>query len=210
MKSTVEYLIQSLELPDRLQIINDNKKIIPEIKIFKSINGYNIEETIAEFFKSGLKYKYLDFNTYGTLANYLTKINAFKYQIENNIEFMCLIEDDVILNNDFKSFIESNLHYLEKYNMLRLDNWGEGYVTSIIGSKNILKHIYNDGIIYNIDNQLREKCGPEKRLNTYWKLAVNTNEGDCLKTKTIPESEILKFQQPRPKRTRLMGLIKFF
>lgn len=210
MKSTVEYLIQSLELPDRLQIINDNKKIIPEIKIFKSINGYNIEETTAEFFKSGLKYKYLDFNTYGTLANYLTKINAFKYQIENNIEFMCLMEDDVILNDDFKSFIESNLHYLEKYNMLRLDNWGEGYVTSIIGSKNILNHIYNDGIISNIDNQLREKCGPEKILNTYWKLGVNTNEGDCLKTKTITEFEILKFQQPRPKRSNLMGLIKIF
>ena len=139
MTSKVKYFIQSLERPERLKYFKKNKKIIPEIEIYKSINGYNIEETTTELFKSGLKYKWLQFNTYGMLANGLTKIKAFKYQIENNIEHMCLIEDDLVLGNNFKNFVESNLYLLEGYNMLRLDKWGEGYITSIKGAKNILK-----------------------------------------------------------------------
>ena len=70
--------------------------------------------------------------------------------------------------------------------------------------------IFSLSFLYSQNTPKKALLTPPVRLNTYWKLAVNTNEGDCLKTKTIPESEILKFQQPRPKRTRLMGLIKFF
>ena len=136
----IKYFIQSLERPERLEYIEKNKKIIQNIEIYKSINGYNIDETCNEFYKSGLKYTELhkDYETYGTLANYLTKINAFKYQIENNIEYMCLIEDDLILDKDFPKFIEDNLHFLEEYNILQLDEWGEGYITSLEGAKNVL------------------------------------------------------------------------
>ena len=58
------------------------------------------------------------YETYGTLANFLTKLKAFQHQIENKIPYMCLIEDDLILNPNFKKFVESHLHHLEhnKYN----------------------------------------------------------------------------------------------
>ena len=105
---------------------------------------------------------------------------------------MCLIEDDLIIQKGFREFIENNLHLLKNCNMLRLDKWGEGYVTSLNGVKNIVKNIYSMGIIHNIDNQLRLNCGKEIRIyKTPWKLVIGTNMGDCLKTKKIPK-EFLK------------------
>ena len=68
--------VQSLKTEERLKFFHINKKTFPKLKIFQSINGYNIHETIDELFKSKLKFKSLDFNTYGTLANFITKVNA--------------------------------------------------------------------------------------------------------------------------------------
>ena len=188
MEGNIAYFIQSLETTERVNYNNRNKEILPEFAVFKSINGYDSVETMVEFEKSQLKFVKLDdgFSTYGTLANFLTKVNAFKYQIENNIEYMCLIEDDVIVHDNFKSFVENLLPLTENYNMIRLFNLGEGYITSIAGAKNIIKHIYESGIIMNIDNQLRLSCGPELFVNnTPFHLVVNTNEGDCLRTEQL-------------------------
>lgn len=189
----IKYFIQSLKKEDRLENIQKNKSIIPEIEIFESINGYDIDTTIKNLKDMKLKYKKLDFETYGTLANFLTKVKAFQYQIKNNIEYMCLIEDDLIIQKGFRIFIENNLIKLRDCNMLRLDKWGEGYVTSLRGARRIVKYIYKNGIIHNIDNQLREFCGKEIKLKkTPWKLVSIPNSGDCLKTEHISSSMKLK------------------
>ena len=191
----IKYFTQSLKTKERLKNIQKNKLIIPEMEIFESINGYDIDTTIKNLTNMKLRYKSLDanFETYGTLANFLTKLKAFQYQIKNNIQYMCLIEDDLIIKKGFREFIESNLHLLRKCNMLRLDKWGEGYVTSLNGAKHIVKNIYKTGIIRNIDNQLRLHCGKEIRLNrTPWKLVVRTNHGDCLKSEKISPNMKLK------------------
>jgi GR25 family glycosyltransferase involved in LPS biosynthesis len=185
MAPNITYFVQSLQTPERVVLINKNMEIFPDLKIFQSINGYDMDETNNELSKSGLKFKHIDFFTYGTLANFLTKVNAFKYQVENNIEYMCLLEDDLILHNNFKSFVE-NLDLLKDCNIFRLCTWGECYITSLDGAKKILTHIYKDGIIKNIDNQLRENCGKEIYIqNAPFHLDVKTNQGDCLKTKKL-------------------------
>lgn len=198
MAKNIVYFIQTLQTPQRLVFVNRNIKKFPDLKIFKSINGYDINETRNEFLKSGLKFHSLCFYTYGTLANFLTKVNALKYQVENNIEYMCLIEDDLILHDNFKNFVESLLYLCKDCNMLRLCKWGECYITSLDGAKNILNHIYHDGIINNIDNQLKENCGKEIHIpNSPFNIVVRTNEGDCLKTKSIDKKEILNFKNSR-------------
>ena len=84
--------------------------------------------------------------------------------------------------------------------MLRLDIRGEGYVTSLNGAKEIIQNIYSKGIIDNIDNQLRNYCGKEIKLdNTPWELAVATNNGDCLKTDTILHNIISKLKMLKNK-----------
>ena len=195
MELNILYVVQTLQTPERLSYINTNKQTLSELNILQSINGYNINETTNEYLASGLKFHNLDYPTYGTLANFLTKVNAFKYQVHHKIDYMCLIEDDLILDNNFKSFIEGSLYLLKDCNMIRLCTWGEGYVTSLEGAKHILNHIYNDGIIDSIDNQLRMRCGKEIYLNnTPFNLVVETNKGDCLKTPAINEYELLKLR----------------
>ena len=196
----VKYFVQSLLTEERKKIIALNQKILPQLDVFQSINGYDKQGTIAAL--KSMKICFADLNeiyeTYGTLANFLTKLKAFQHQIENKIPYMCLIEDDLILNPNFKKFVESHLHHLEhnKYNMLRLGQWGEGYITSLEGAINIVKMIYHSGIIQNIDNQLRENCGKELRLrNTPWKLAIGTNKGDCMKTQKISDDEMIQLQK---------------
>lgn len=197
-KKKIHYYVQSLKKPERLKFFEDNKKIIPDLEIFDAINGYDTKKTDRQLKKSKLKFIALDkkFYTYGTLANFLTKVKALRFQIENNIKYMCLIEDDLILDKNFPKFIEDNIHLLKKYNMLTLDRWGEGYVFSLKNAKKIINHIENTGIVRNIDNQLKKLCGGDIRLyNTPWTLMVETNKGDCLKTNIISENKINYFKK---------------
>jgi len=182
-----KFLIQSLNREDRKKYINQNKSLFPDLEIFNSVNGYNIEETINELIKLNVELNWIQFETYGTLANWITKMKAFEYQVNNSIEYMCLIEDDLLLKPNFKDFVYSLLPKLnDNINMIRLCNWGEGYITHIEGAKRIINHLRKNGIIHNIDNQLRDNCGNELYVNnTPFELQIGSNHGDCLKTSSF-------------------------
>lgn len=188
--------ICSLLRSDRMQFIEENQKMFPFIKTFKSVNGYDTKETLQEIDKLNLKYVNLDnnFRTYGTLANWITKYKMLKYQVDNEIPFLCFLEDDVILENNFYTFICDSLkHFNTNVNILRLMTWGEGYITSYESAKRLLEHLNRDGIVRNIDNQLREYCGYEIALEkTPMKLMILGNDGDCLKTSKFENADIHK------------------
>ena len=61
----IKFIILSLRTEEREILNNYNKKMIPEIEIIKSINGYDIKETINELKKTNLNYYNLKFKTYG-------------------------------------------------------------------------------------------------------------------------------------------------
>ena len=82
----MHYIVLSLEKEDKYSIINHNRSIIPSLKVLRSVNGFNIEETLYALKKSGLRLVNLDTWYYGTLANFLTKYFCLEYQIANNIE----------------------------------------------------------------------------------------------------------------------------
>lgn len=182
----MKIITQTLNRPDRKYIRDHNNKLFPGMIFYNSVNGYNIKETINQFKKSGLKYKYLQFDNYGTLANFLTKVKIIHEEVNFGTDIFCLIEDDLKLQPNFMEFIDSKVSLAYNYNMLRLDNWGEGYIITNKGGREILKLIYEKGIIQNIDNQLRENCGPELFIHgTPWNLEVQPNLGDCNKTEKI-------------------------
>ena len=189
-----EVYICSLLRPDRMTYIEKNQKLFPFIKTFKSVNGYNTNIPLKEIINLNLKYVDLDnnFRTYGTLANWITKYKMLKYQVENEIPFLCFLEDDLLLENIFYTYIcDALIHFKTNVNILRLMNWGEGYITSYESAKRVLEHLERDGIKRNIDNQLRENCGYELALkNAPIKLMIVGNTGDCLKTQKFTNIEI--------------------
>ena len=55
---------------------------------------------------------------------------------------------------------------LEKeINIIRLFQWGEGYVTSLLSARRLLEIIPKTGVVDNIDNQLRERSGARTKTS---------------------------------------------
>jgi GR25 family glycosyltransferase involved in LPS biosynthesis len=189
----IKYYILSLLRADRKHIVENNIQKFPCFEVIKSINGYDVDETLRAFKASGLVYNRLHYPTYGTLANFLTKYNAIKHQIENNIPFMCFIEDDLELNDGFVSHIEDCISlFTPDIDVIRLALLGDGYVTSLNGAINIKNNIDKKGIVCNIDNQIRFHSGNELYYpNSPWKLLVPCNKGDCLKTSEISIADLM-------------------
>lgn len=192
--NSLEIYTCSLLRDDRMQFIRQNQQLFPLIKTFKSVNGYSTKDTLEEI--SNLKLKYVDldhsFRTYGTLACWITKYKMLKYQVDNEIPFLCFIEDDLLVEKHFYTYVSEALtHFKSNVNILRMMTWGEGYITSYESAKRVLEHLTRDGIIRNIDNQLREHCGYEVALkNAPMKVMIAGNNGDSGKTKNLTEFNI--------------------
>jgi predicted O-methyltransferase YrrM len=183
-----ELFICSLMTNQRQSIVAENQKLFPYAQIFPSVNGYDIESTVSELKKLNVQYHSLGFQTYGTLANWITKYKVLQHQVQNKIDYVCFIEDDVLLTPEFEDFMNDSIEYFRDpaVNIIRLNNWGEGYITSYSSAQRLLKILSETGIVLNIDDQLREKSGKELYLrNNYMKLQIGTNKGDCLKTEKI-------------------------
>jgi len=192
--------ILSLLTEDRLAYVNKSKKLFPFVKIIQSVNGYDKDETISEFLKLKLDFHKLkvgqenNFNNYGTLACWITKVKFLKFQVDKSIPYALFLEDDAKLLPGFfdalESIMEQKWRLLDKeFNIIRLFQWGEGYITSLDSAKRTLHLIGQIGVIDNIDNQLRENSGPEIKLNfnDFYRKWVKTNEGDILKTEPLDE-----------------------
>ena len=195
-----ETYILSLLTPERLDYINKTRKLFPFVKIFNSVNGYNQEETIKEFLSLGIDFHKLkigpknDFNNYGTLACWMTKVKFLEFQIENEIPYALFLEDDAKLLPGFFDALDEQMEGKwdlldKKVNIIRLFQWGEGYITSISSARRLLEIIRKTGVVDNIDNQFRERSGPELKLklNNFYRKWVKTNEGDILKTEPLNE-----------------------
>lgn len=195
-----ETYILSLLTPERLEYINKTRKLFPFVKIFNSVNGYNKEETTKEFLGLNLDFHKLkigpnnDFNNYGTLACWITKIKFLEFQVSNKIPHALFLEDDAKLLPGF--FDALNIQMKNKWdrlekeiNIIRLFQWGEGYITSLSSAHRLLDIIYKTGVVDNIDNQFRQRSGPELKLNfnDFYRKWVKTNEGDILKTEPLDE-----------------------
>jgi hypothetical protein len=190
--------ILSLLTPERLAYINKTRKLFPFVKIFNSVNGYNKEETIKEFLDLNLNFHKLkigpknDFNNYGTLACWITKVKFLKFQVSNEIPYALFLEDDAKLLPGFFDALDDQMkdkwkRLDQEVNVIRLFQWGEGYITSLSSARRLLDAIKQTGVVDNIDNQLRERSGSELKLsfNNFYRKWVKTNEGDILKTEPL-------------------------
>jgi hypothetical protein len=193
-----ETYILSLLTTERQKYIDKTVDLFPFVNIVQSVNGYDKEETTREFLGLNLDFHKLkvgpknNFNTYGTLACWITKVKFLKFQVENKIPHALFLEDDARL---LPGFFDSLDHVMSdkwsllesEVNIVRLFQWGEGYITSLSSARRLLDIIKETGVVDNIDNQLRERSGPEIKLNfnNFYRKWVKTNEGDILKTSPL-------------------------
>lgn len=191
-QNEMRYFVLSMNASDfRRNIFSKNQEKIPNTKLFRAINGYDPYDTVLQYNRSRLYYHGMKpgYESYGMLANFLTKYAFMKFQVFHSIPYACWIEDDLEFEDTFAEFVTNVSAFLtpgSPFNMVRLDHWGEGYITTLEGAQRVLALIEEKGIIDNPDDQLREYCGPEIAVSgTPWKLMQPTNTGDILQTPSI-------------------------
>lgn len=185
-------LVQTLGKEDRRAILEANVSKYRQIETFKAINGYDKEATKKALVEADIPLLALAPTTYGVLANWLTKLLMLERQIADGTAYMLMLEDDVLLADGFVQLVEALVKdgkVFDKYNIVRLGPWGEGYVTSLESAKRCVRLLRAAGIRAAIDNQLRELCGPEVWFRVpvpvYWRLVYPSDTGDILKTEKL-------------------------
>jgi hypothetical protein len=122
----ISYFVLLLNQSDRCAIFNENKKTIPFLSLYPSINGYNEENVLTELRKTGLHYHTLnnygkqDYRNYGTLASFITRFNILRMQVRQQLPFVCFIEDDIILKPSFAHFVERHVQQYSTFGYMRL------------------------------------------------------------------------------------------
>jgi hypothetical protein len=212
---SVTYLALSLNTSSRATFIATNQRVVPGLRIFRAVNGFDKSEVIRSLAYSRLKYHILTycaftrFGTYGSLANYLTKFFALMYQVQQRLPFMAMIEDDMALQPGFAAFVEAAARRhladtsrcrrrrhaaprCDRTDLIVLGAWGEGYVSSLESARRVVHSIREQGVPQNVDIMLNEgHAGPVARVSgTPWAHRVGPNLGDCLKTPHVQYGEV--------------------
>tara|TARA_B100000073_G_scaffold306793_1_gene276678 strand:- start:2090 stop:3274 length:1185 start_codon:yes stop_codon:yes gene_type:complete len=157
-----------------------------EFHIFKPINSFDKENTLVEFKKSCLKINNNDNFDYGTIANWLTRYKILKYQIDNNIPYLCILEDNIFVKPYFVDFLNNECKKKlknEYINILKIGKYDECYMTSLNGSKRLIDILEDKGIISNFHVQLRNYKESyikndyikKKRINQFNCTSININ-----------------------------------
>ena len=178
---TFFYLL--LNRTDRIYNYEMTKKAIPDLKVFHSYD-YSKVDILREFRKMRMRFKDMTFNSYGMLANGVTKLRAFEYQIKMNIPYAIFLEDDVLVFDE--KFTDTACNYLvnQQNGLVRFGVWGEAYASSYNGAKYVMRRFCEKGITRNIDDQLNEfiHYSPNGQVNG-WSLKAKTNRGHISESK---------------------------
>jgi GR25 family glycosyltransferase involved in LPS biosynthesis len=149
---------------------------------------------LQHFEHGGTNGKMLDLRLYGMLSSFIAKFEMFVKQVTEKIPWSVIIEDDIVLCKSFQGFICNLTERFEldsTLNMIRLGTWAEGYMTSFESAKNILRCLCRMGVYQNIDNQLRDLCGPDLYIQpplSSWNILIEANEGHTKKTRFVNET----------------------
>merc|ERR1719353_1480377 len=110
--------------PARTSYVNDMLVEVPDLVVLKATNGYNKTETGVHLLeKTSLTYYHMcgdnsttgvgEFESWGTLANFITRYRAIKSQVDEGVPYQAVIEDDLRLLPGFRSFLASSVRYFD-------------------------------------------------------------------------------------------------
>lgn len=211
---------------DRVSCFKRNLMNFPFIEKFPAVNGYDPKETVEEMLKNGIKFNAeslkfskswtnpkgekiiepeRDAGTFGTLANWITKFKCIKHQVDNQLPYMCIIEDDLILKPSFLPMVIDCVEDLKsnpKKTHARISAWGECFIFSLEGAKHTLKTLMDIGFKNPIGRQLsnidpfRKKCMRKRHASIRrgvkdkpYILRTEKHKGNCV-DKTLRFSDL--------------------
>lgn len=219
---SIEVVVTSLITPRRALYIEDMRNVVPNLRVIKSINGFNKSEVLQALTTSNLRFHRLcrGHNYWGMLASLLTRHYAFSTQ---TADFQVLLEDDLHLKASFWPFINSMIKahfcggpplkgqvckeghisipcFVRPPDIVQMNRFAEAYVTSRAGAKILAQKVRQYGVrgcgdqMYNVGEIMNESHVWSK-LGGPWRSLVETNRGDTSKTPRILPNELRSLTQ---------------
>ena len=213
---SVEVVVTSLMTPQRAEYVQRMRRVVPDLKIQHSINGFNKSEVIRSLQTSGVPFHRLckRHGNWGMLASTLTRHTAFARQ---TADFQVLLEDDLELTDRFWPFVRSmiNAHFCkgppvadqvckqgpklipcfrQDPDIVQMERYAEAYLTSRKGARTLARKVQTYGIrgcgdqLYNVGEIMNESHVWSK-LQGPWRTLVPTNRGDTSRTSFITRAE---------------------
>ena len=160
------FIINLKESTDRRQyMINEMKKTNLEYEFFDAVNGKNIRNIDEIYLREESFKKIRKILTYGEIGCAMSHLLIYKKMIDENIEQALILEDDIIVSNDFKRIFNELLKKIyrqtvaSKYSLVKIFDSGYGTYGYIIDNA-AARVIYsmNYPVLYEAD-----------RWNVFWK-----------------------------------------
>ena len=110
------FVALSLNTTERAGFVRDNRRVLPELELFKAVNGFDRAQAVASLASTPLKFhaytfcNYARFATFGSLANFVTKYRALRMQLTRRLPFMAMLEDDMQLQPGFRWALVPDAH----------------------------------------------------------------------------------------------------
>jgi len=199
----------------REEFLNANRREVPGLHVLDAVNGYDRNETIRQMRALRIPYCfYCKRPSFGDLANALSKLKALQEQVERRVPFQAIVDDDVLMHGEsFPQYVAdlSRSYFLATdaagardpvgwrerrvvTDLVKLGNYGEGQLTSLVSAERILRKWQTTGFIGCSDQQ----WGSSWRMNatianvakyTPWTVLTKTNSGDVLKAPFLTEAD---------------------
>ena len=230
---SVRITVMTLGQEDRMKWLRNNRRVVPGLHAAKAVNGFNKTATTEALLHAGIRFRQLcgqpregevvknhmkkedhstrAFETWGTLANDITRVLAIKQQVHLGIPFAAVIEDDLELQPGFSAFLSrlaqktwpqptlpapelvgSSLE-THRIDYIILGRFGEGYLFSLAGARNVLRAYQRHGFHGCPDQQLMSNFMPEvssiSDRAAPWRPLVSTNMGAIMETSDISADE---------------------
>ena len=83
----ITFVVLSLNTTERSGFVRASQEVLPELELFRAVNGFSKQETTRHLATTPLKIhpytfcNYARFATFGTLANYVSKYLALRMQV---------------------------------------------------------------------------------------------------------------------------------
>ena len=126
-----------------------------------AVDGANANATLAYWRELGIRFvkQTTNAHSWGAFAASLSKVKAIRHQVENEIAFQVVLEDDSLIRNRElwlhrilcwgAVFLDVNKYGPRVVDGLRLATLGDGYLMSLDGARRILANYCLGGFVNN-------------------------------------------------------------
>ena len=184
----VRFVVMLLEEPERRAVYEANIAQIPGLRRLAAIDASAQDRFWRDFEEQQVRFAdsvLMDTRSVGQVALTLSRIHALRWQVRQNVSWMCMMEDDVAVSPGFVERVEALADSLSPavrqglLRVVRLGKFGELYLVPQGGARAILCRYCQSGMTLASDNQLRLLSGPEcaTRLDSLYSLKAAPDHG---------------------------------